>query len=270
MRFAVCNEIFQGWTPERVLEFAASIGLDGVEIAPYTLAADVREISAQRRKRLAAASQATGVEIVGLHWLLVGPEGMHINSPDASTRWRTQEYLRALTDFCAEIGGWHMVVGSPKQRNVLPGVAEQDAWRWALETMSAAADYAKAARVVLGMEPLSPQETNFLNTAEQTRRLVDEIARPALRMTLDMLAMSSEATPMPEIVSASKGYVSHVHANDSTRREPGSGTFDFSALAKALRGIGYAGYVSMEPFEVQPDPETMTRRGLQHLRQCFA
>src|SRR5213593_4674957 len=38
MKFAICNEIFQGWKIEDALLFAAKAGYDGVEIAPFTLA----------------------------------------------------------------------------------------------------------------------------------------------------------------------------------------------------------------------------------------
>ena len=88
-------------------------------------------------------------------------------------------------------------------------------------------------------------------------------------MTLDAKAMSSEGRPIPDIIRESRGYASHVHANDDTRREPGSGSLDFPAIAKALNDIAFEGYVSIEVFEIEPDAETMARRGLQHLRQAF-
>ena len=41
MKFAICNEIFQGWKIEAVFEYAAKLGYDGVEIAPFTIADSV-------------------------------------------------------------------------------------------------------------------------------------------------------------------------------------------------------------------------------------
>jgi sugar phosphate isomerase/epimerase len=38
MKFAICNEIFQGWKLEAIFEYAAKLGYNGVEIAPFTLA----------------------------------------------------------------------------------------------------------------------------------------------------------------------------------------------------------------------------------------
>ena len=79
MKISICNELFQGWPIEKVFEYAALLGYDGVEIAPYTLADSVTEITQARRRRIRRAAEEAGVEIVGLHWLLARPEGLYIN-----------------------------------------------------------------------------------------------------------------------------------------------------------------------------------------------
>ncbi len=261
--------MFEGWELERVFAFAAQVGFEAVEIAPFTLAPDVRTISAERRSQIRRTAEQAGIAVAGLHWIFVGPEGMYLTSPEAETRARTAEYLMALADFCAEVGGVHMVLGSPKQRSVLPEVTYEQAQGYAVEVLRAAAPRLAERHVVVGLEPLSSQETNFLTTAEETRRLVDAVGHPNVRMTLDAKAMSSEGRPIPDIIRESRGYVSHFHANDDTRREPGSGSLDFEGMAQALMGIGFGGYVSIEVFSIEPDAETMARRGLEHLRKAF-
>ena len=54
----------------------AQLGYDGVEIAPFTLADSVTEISQEKRKAIRRAAEKNGIEIIGLHWLLVKPEGI--------------------------------------------------------------------------------------------------------------------------------------------------------------------------------------------------
>ena len=46
MKFAICNEIFQGWKLEDTFAYAARLGYAGVEIAPFTLANSVTDIPA--------------------------------------------------------------------------------------------------------------------------------------------------------------------------------------------------------------------------------
>jgi sugar phosphate isomerase/epimerase len=269
MRFAICNEMFEGWEMERVLGFAAEVGFEAVEIAPFTLAQDARLISDQERSRIRRAAEQAGIAIAGLHWIFVGPQGLYLTSPDAGIQAHTAEYLIALTDLCADLGGVHMVLGSPKQRSLPPDVTYEQAVSYAVEVLRTAAARMQERGVVVGLEPLAPSETDFLTTAAETRRLVDAVAHPNVRMTLDSKAMSSEGRPIPDIIRESRGYVSHFHANDDTKREPGSGSLDFSAMLQALKDIGFEGYASIEVFEIEPDPQTMARRGLQHLRQAW-
>jgi len=109
MKIAICNELFQGWPIERVFEYGAPSGYDGVEIAPYTLADSVTEICLARRRAIRRAVENTGIEIVGLHWLLVKPEGLYINHPDDIVRIRTQEYMVSPFDPDPQtIASWSM------------------------------------------------------------------------------------------------------------------------------------------------------------------
>ena len=105
MKFSICNEIFQGWKLEDVFRSAKSIGYDAVEIAPFTLAEYDEQISAEERTRIRESAKNAGIGISGIHWVLVKPDGLSINGPDAAVRERTAGYFKELVDFCADIGG---------------------------------------------------------------------------------------------------------------------------------------------------------------------
>src|SRR4030042_3381243 len=94
IKISICNELFQGGPIEKVFGYAAQLGYDGVEIAPYTLADSVTEISPRRRKAIRQAAEEKGIEIVGLHWLLAKTEGLYINHPDAFIRLKTQAQIK--------------------------------------------------------------------------------------------------------------------------------------------------------------------------------
>jgi len=270
MKFAVCNELFDGWDIERTIQTAAQIGFQAVEIAPYTLAPSVTEISKQRRAEIRRMAQESGIEVAGLHWVLVGPQGLQINSPDAAVRHRTLDYLLSVVECCHDLGGKAIVFGSPNQRMVSPGLSCQQAWDYAKQTLGEAAGGAEGTEVCIGLEPLAPKLTNFVNTAEEARRFVGEVNHPHLRITLDCFSMSSESVPIPQIISATRGYLCHFHANDDNRREPGSGSLDFLPIARSLKEIEYPAYVSIEVFEFEKDPQAMAERGLKHLKGAFA
>lgn len=269
MKFAICNEIYQGWKLEDTLAHAAKLGYAGVEIAPFTLANSVNDISASERKRVRELAVQTGVEIVGLHWLLVKPEGLYLNHTDAGIRERTAKYFVDLVDCCADFGGTIMVVGSPKQRNVLAGVSRQQAWDWTAATFRDAVKRAEDRGVTICLEPLAPAETNFINTAAEAIEFVKPFNSRAFQIIIDVKAMCSETKPIPEIIRASWPHFAHFHANDKNLKGPGFGDVDFVPIAATLKEAGYQGFVSVEVFKFEEGPEVIAGKSIEYLRRVF-
>ena len=166
-----------------------------MEVAPFTLANSVTEISAAERSRLREVASRTGIKIIGIHWVLVKPEGLYINHPDSQIRERTSDYFCELVDFCADLGGSRMVVGSPKQRNVLPNVSFEQARDWAIDTFSDAVARAEERKVTICFEPLGPSETNFINSAAEAIAFVRRLPSPYFQIILDVKAMTAEPVP---------------------------------------------------------------------------
>jgi len=269
MKFAICNETFQGWKIEDVFHAAKEIGYDGVEIAPFTLADSVEEITPARRREIVKSAADNGIEIVGLHWLLVKPEGLYINPPDADVRRRTRDYLDALIRFCGDLGGRVLIFGSPKQRSVHPDLTYDQAWGYACETFAHCADTAAEVGAYLCIEALARRETDFVNTVTDALRMVREVGKPHFRTMIDTKAISDDGRPLPEIIEEADGMAMHVHVNDASGRGPGAGGTDFVEIARALKKIAYDGYCSVEVFDYEPDPVTIARDSLAYLRTVF-
>ena len=128
MRFAICQELFTDWDWERQCRFIASVGYTGIEVAPFTLAGRIGQVSAERRRLLRQQAADNGLSIIGLHWLLAKTEGLHLTSPDAAVRRATAAYLVELGQACADLGGDLMVFGSPQQRSLQPGVTREQGY----------------------------------------------------------------------------------------------------------------------------------------------
>lgn len=270
MKFAICNEIFQGWKIDDVFSYAGRIGYDAVEISPFTLANSVTEIPAAERARIRESAQRSKVEIAGIHWVLVKPGGLYVNHTDPAIRQRTAQYFCDLVDFCADLGGKVMVVGSPKQRNLLPGVSLEQGWTWALGTFRDAVARAEKRAVTICFEPLAPAETNFINTAADAIRFVSQLPSKNFQIILDVKAMCSESKPIPQIIRESWPHFGHFHANDKNLKGPGFGDVDFKPIATALKEVGYNGYASVEVFNFEEGPEAIASRSLEYLRRVFA
>lgn len=270
VKLAICNEFCEGWDIERVFALAADTGYQGVEIAPFTLAPDVNEISPGRRRQIAAQAEKHGIEIVGLHWLLASPKGLHLSHPDESIRNRTANYFKDLIRFCGELGGTKMIIGSPQQRNIVEGMSPQQAWDAAKDFFGGMLRDAEQHGVDLCIEPLARAATNFINTAAEGLKLCREIGHRRFRLHLDMNAMSDEGRPLDDIIKQCKGYVGHVHANDANLGYPGSGNTDFGAVAEGLKAIGYDEWVSVEVFDFEPGPEKIAAQSYRYLRGFLA
>src|SRR4051812_23484407 len=252
MKFAICNEMFEGWTWERVCDYVRSLGYTGLEVAPFTLADSAEQVTPQRRAELRRAAESRGVEVLGLHWLLVKPPGLYITHPDPAVRRRTADYFRQLVDLCADLGGKVMVIGSPKQRTLPPGVTREQALGYTPDVLRPSLAPAARRGVTLAFEPLGPAETDFVNTVSEAVDLVKRVDHPALRINLDVKAMSSERQTIPEVIRSAKGYVAHVQVNDPNLLGPGMGEVKHEPIVAALREIGYDGWLSVEAFDLKP------------------
>ncbi len=267
--FAICNEIYAGWSLADTFRHAARAGYDAVELAPFTLAPRITDLSAAERVGIRDLARASGLKIAGLHWLLAKTEGFHVTHPEAGVRARTAAYLGEMVQACADLEGRILVFGSPKQRNLLPGVSAEQAWDWATEVFRDPVRRAEDRGVVICFEPLAPFETDFINAAADARRFAAQFASPAMRIILDVKAMSSEATPIPELIRASAGAFAHFHANDPNLKGPGFGEMDFRPIAAALAEVRYEGWVSVEVFNFDEGPEVIAERSRANLRAAF-
>lgn len=259
---ALCNEVVRDLPFAAQCELAASLGFDALEVAPFTLADDPRKLSDGDLERLRADAEGAGIRVSSLHWLLTAPTGLSITSADAAIRTATLEVMEALVGMCAALGGSVLVHGSPAQRELSSSDPEGDSER-GKQAFADIAEVAERAGVVYCIEPLSPQETTFINTVGEAEAVVAAVGSPALRTMLDTRAARlSETEPIEQVLTRglAAGTVAHVHVNDVSKLGPGQGADEFAGLFEVLLDHGYHGVVAVEPFDYQPSGETAAAR----------
>ena len=267
MKYGICCEIFKDWNDiGRTIDYVKQIGYDGLEIAPFTLSKYVTDIPASTRREIVSRATPAALEILGIHWVLVGPDGMYLTHPDPEVRARTAQYLIDLAHFCGDVGGHIMVFGSPKQRNVMDGVSYQQAFDYAVEVFEKAMPTFAERGVTLCMEPLATTETNFCKSAAETVTLIERIKHPNFQLLLDTKAMTDEVEGRPATIRKHAKYLKHYHANDANLEGPGFGDVDFAPIFQALRDINFTGYASVEVFKFEPGPETIATKSLEYMR----
>jgi D-psicose/D-tagatose/L-ribulose 3-epimerase len=256
MRIALCNEVLAGMPLERQCEYAARLGYDGLEIAPFTLSDAPEKISTTEAPSIRAVVEASGLVVTGLHWLLVKPDGLSLTDPDASVRSRTLGVMTRLIGLCAELGGTVLVHGSPKQRQIAQGETHAVALARLQDALAQVAFTAARAGVIYCIEPLSQRETSLVNTIAEAAELVRSIDHPNLRTMIDCSAAGlAETDSIPSLIDRwlPTGLIAHVQVNDPNRRGPGQGEMKFAPILTALKRHNYTGTIAVEPFDYSPD-----------------
>lgn len=270
MKFAICQELFEGWDWERQCRFAAETGYTGLEVAPFTLAAHPRDVTPAQRKELRGTAERCGIEVIGLHWLLAKTTGLHLTSDNEGIRERTAEYLTELVHLCADLGGTVMVFGSPLQRNLTENVSREQAMSHAAGVFRQCLPTLQQRGVTICMEPLTPKETNFINTCAEAAELIALVDHPRFQLHQDVKAMLSESEPIPVLIDRYKHLTRHFHVNDSNLLGPGMGETDYAPILSALRASGYDGWVSVEVFDYSPGAEHIARASIDHMRAVLS
>ena len=226
MKFGICSEIFKEWNDiARTIDYVKEAGYDGLEIAPFTFSPYVTDISPATRREIVSRAEAADLDILGIHWVFVGPEGVLLTRPDAEVRKFTVDYMKSLVDFCGDVGGEVIIFGSPKQRNIEEGVTYDEAFDYARSIMAETMPRCADRGVTICMEPLTHLETNFLQSAEETVSLIDAVQHPNFQLILDTKAMTFEKDDRATLIKRYADKMRHYHANDENLNGPGFGDY---------------------------------------------
>jgi D-psicose/D-tagatose/L-ribulose 3-epimerase len=272
MKIALCNEVISEKPFEAQCAFAAALGYDSLELAPYTVGGDApHRMGANARARVRRAAADAGIDFASLHWLLVKPQGLSITAADPAVRARTLDVMRRLVDLAADLGAHILVHGSPAQRRIPEGDEEaaKAARQRGCDAFATIAEDAARAGVVYCIEALAPPGANFVNRIDEAAAIVRAVGSPALRCMIDCSATS--AVEGPDLAAVADrwlptGLIAHVQVNDVNRRGPGQGHDRFAGLFASLRRHHYDGAVAVEPFDYVPDGPAAAARAIGYVR----
>lgn len=266
MKVAICNEMFGSLPLSEVFSTASSLGYDAVEIAPFTISSSVRHISSEERRHIRDLAHECEITIAGTHWILVSELNLMLFDNLGKCREETVEYLKDVVIFTADIGGEVVVFGSPKQRSVHSHELLNLARRNALQVLGEIGDLANECGVIFCIEPLSRDQTNFINTVNEAMDLIENAGESGLGLILDVRSMCDEGRPLSQIIALGSKYLRHFHANDCNGYIPGSGSADYRQIMRSLREAHYERYLSVEVFDFEPNPFHIAKESIEHLR----
>lgn len=274
LRYSICSEIFKGWELREMCKLCSGLGYEGLEIAPFMFAEDVRQCGAAERRKMLRTLGEEGLVCSGLHWLLAAPKGLHLATDDEDLRRRSWDYLGEVIRFCADLGGTRMIFGSPHQRSAREGWSVAEAKERLIEGLGRMGPIAEAGGVILMMEAVSSKETNVVTTLDQAAEIVDAVGHPNIQTMFDFHNAADElggntsgGAQYLELLKRHYPKIRHVHVNEADGRHPGTGSIDFRPVLGWLIEKGYEDWVSLEVFDFSAGPEVIARESIQFLKR---
>jgi protein FrlC len=260
VKLGTATSVLFQYALEDAIPLIARVGFDGVDIwggRPHVYRQDysVEELRVLRRQ----------IEDHGLVVSSFMPAFYRyphsLSSPNPRVRQDSIQYMRECIDNAALLGA-KIVLIVPDHS--LYGQLREDSLTRFTESIAVVSHYAaQYAGLMLGLEVLYYDETDFLNSSEDALSIIETLGFENIGVVADSGTMNlSKETPR-EMVEKLGSRLLQVHVNDNHGREeqenliPGDGSFDFPALVRYIKECAFPGFLSAEltkGYSANPEP----------------
>jgi sugar phosphate isomerase/epimerase len=251
VRIGALLATFRTGSMEERLDAAKACGLDCVQVSMDCagLPPMPDRLPAELPARIRTEAAARGISVAAVQGTF------NMSHPDAEHRRTGLRRLRVLAEACADMGSSaiHICTGTRDRDSMWRRHPDNDAaesWRDMAACVREAAEIARQANVELAFEP---EVNNVVDSAKKARRLLDEVASPHLKVTIDPANIfhAGELSRMREILDEAFQLVgrdivlAHAkdldHDGDAGHLPAGMGKLDYDRYVALLRGCGLKG-----------------------------
>jgi sugar phosphate isomerase/epimerase len=218
---------------------AGRFGFDGVEVTvgpDFDLAEQLDEVR--------DAARASGLPVSG-----ICTHPMHDPlMPDPAERATRLAALAELLRLADQLGADGVVSVPVRRAVVFTGVhdIERELGALAVSEFTRWAGTVPAGTSAVFLEPLNRYEATFLRRVSQAADIANRVGSPRIRALADLFHMNIEEADMAAPIHTAAGQLGYVHIADNNRLQPGAGCLSFRTPFRALKDLGYAGWVSIE------------------------
>lgn len=214
---------------------------------------DILEVAVEDKNLIDWIELKNVAEDTGLKLMVSGAFGADrdISSNDPEIRKQGLQYIMDCIRIAEKMGSpvfTGPVYSAVGKTRLVPEDQKRREREWCVENLRTAAKVAGDCGVVVGVEPLNRFETDMVNTADQALSLVNEVADPSIRISLDTFHCNIEEKSIPDAIRKVGKLLCHLQGNECDRGTPGTGHLDWVGINEALTEIGYAGAVVIETF----------------------
>jgi len=257
----------QKYPVEKVIEQAARLGFDGVEVLHRQMAEE--SPAYLNRLKQIAFRNSVALVMLSIHQDFVWPK--------VEDRQKHIAHTKHCIDLAAQMGIPSIRLNSGRWKTVksfddlmkvkgdeppLAGYTNEDAVRWCIESIQECLPYAEKAGVLLALE----NHWGLTTRPETLLQIWKTVNSPWLGINLDTGNFPGEAYPEIEKLAPHASVV-------QAKTYYGGGEWytldlDYKRIAGILRKAGYQGWVSLE-MEGKETPDTAVPKSLAVLREAF-
>ena len=250
-KYAYSALVYYGEDIGASIDRVARFGYDGIELLGQPETYDAPAV----RRRAADA----GIAVSSISSVISADRDFA--NPDPEIRQNALAYLNSLTDLAVDVRA-PVIVGRPSASMKLQPLADaEDEWRWAVDGLRAAGEYAAERGVSVALECWTRFETYFLNRLEQAVELWEAVGLTNGGVMGDTFHMNIEEASLGDAIRHAGPHLAHMHLADSNRLPPGYGHLDFREVLQALDEVDYTGTLAFELLPDTADPFTVFRAG---------
>lgn len=197
---------------------------------------------------------------------------INIASEERATRERSVEYELKSLRIARDIGAPLMQLVCGTGYFDLPS---DEAWKWACDSLRRIAEAAAQFGIGLALEPLSPYESNLVNSVEQTKRMLEEVGASNLGVNVDTVPLDMMNTALEDYFQAFGDRITNFHLCDRDKYNAwipcGDGDLPMGELLRVIDENEYAGALGLEicGAAYYPDPNAALGRALATLKRLI-
>ena len=259
---------------EEAAERIARIGYAGLELladVPHAWPAGLLE---GQKRAIVSAMERSGLRFSNINAFMMNAVAdrrqpyWHPSfiEPDSHYRQVRIDHTRRALSLCAELGAPHITTepGGP----LAPGLSRQEAIDLFVEVLKPLAEHAHACGVLLLIEP---EPDLLLETTDQYLEVAERVNAPSIGLNFDIGHAYCVREDLPRAIARLAPQIRHYHMEDiaATRIHhhlvPGTGAIDFPEVIGAIRQTGYQGWLTVELYPFQDDPDAAARQALAFL-----
>lgn len=278
MKFAYSSNAYRRFSVEEAIRRIAAIGYTGLELLADVPHAYPVSLLQPQKESIRRCLAETGLEIANVNAFMMNAVADTRQTyiypswiePYAPYRALRREHTKRALALAAELGA--------KSIQTEPGgpLPEGMTWRQGLELFyeefMPCVEVAEACGVDLLVEP---EPALLIETCEQFCEFMQRIDSPRVGLNFDIGHAFCVEDDILEWIPRLAGFTRHYHVEDIAPSRvhhhlvPGEGAIDFAPILAAIIATGYTGFVTVELYPYQEDPDAAGRRALEFLKRLI-